>query len=106
MRKYRNITDSELTKLGVVREWDASIARTLSPGAKLLWIHHHRKQYPLQDNNDRCFIRSVEIIKVGNDDITTNFGKYSLETGRNIHKTYRSIGSCDCYGRLYLPKNL
>jgi hypothetical protein len=24
----------------------------------------------------------------------------------NVHNTYKSIRPCDCYGRLYLPKNL
>ncbi|UFH58431.1 hypothetical protein [Sulfurovum mangrovi] len=106
MRKYRNITNSELTKLGVVREWDESIASRLRPGAKLLWIHYHRKQYTQKHNDNKCFIRSVEIINISEYDIITNFGKYSLQTGRSLHSTYKSIRPCDCYGRLYLPKNL
>ena len=106
MRKYRNITDNELAELGVVREWKESIVNSLRPGTKLLWVHHHRKQYTQQNNNDQCFIRTVEIVKIDENHIITNFGKYSLQSGMNVHRTYRSIRPCDCYGRLYLPKHL
>lgn len=105
MRKYRNITDIELTELGVMREWDVSVANALQPGASLLWVHNYRKRYN-QKLHDQCLIRTVEIVKIDNYDITTNFGKYSLQTGRNVHNACGCMRFCDCYGRLYLPQDL
>lgn len=104
MRQYRNITDTELSELGVVRDWDESAAKALHPGINLIWVHNHRKRYA-STQNESCLIRSVEIIKIDQHDITTDFGKYSLKTGRNIHNACGCMRFCDCYGRLYLPRD-
>ena len=103
-KKHRNITDTELSELGVIREWNESNARTLQPETKLLWVHNRRKKYTSIDQNDNRLIRTVTIIKIDDYDITTDFGKYSLETGRNVHGACGCMRFCDCYGRLYLSQ--
>jgi len=106
MRPQRNITDAELSRLKCIREWDESTARTLQPIGKLLWVHNRRRKYTSLDENDSALIKMVDILKIDNYDITTDFGKYSLETGRNVHDPCGCKRFCDCYGRLYLPVNL
>ena len=106
MRRYRNISDEELLGLGAVREWDETAARSLHPGAELLWVHNRRQKYTSLDRNDERLIRTVSIVKVDAYNITTNFGKYALETGRNVHDACGCMRFCDCYGRLYLYDSL
>ena len=104
VKKVRNITDEELTQLGAVREWDYAIAQNLKPDTQLLWVHNRRKKHTSIEQDDPRLIRSVKITKIDAHDITTDFGKYSLETGRNIHEACGCMRFCDCYGRLYLLK--
>lgn len=106
MRRYRNITEDELSELGAVREWNGSIARTLTPDTQLLWVHNRRQKYTSLEPGDERLLRKVTILKIDDYDITTNFGKYSLETGKNVHDACGCMRFCDCYGRLYLPKEL
>ncbi len=106
MRKYRNISEEELSSLGAVREWDETTARTLTPETQLLWVHNRRQKYTSLDRNDDRLIRMVKITKVDDYDISTDFGKYSVETGRNVHDACGCMRFCDCYGRLYLSKEI
>ena len=106
MRRYRNISDEELDRLGAVREWDEAIARALQPDTELLWVHNRRQKYTSLDKNDARLIRSVRIVKIDDYNITTNFGKYALETGRNVHDACGCMRFCDCYGRLYIFSDL
>jgi hypothetical protein len=101
MRRYRNITDEELEHLGASREWDAAHARSLEPEGELLWVHNRRRKYTSLDMNDERLIRRVKVVKIDGYDITTDFGKYSLETGINVHDACGCMRFCDCYGRLY-----
>ena len=101
MRRYRNITDEELSALGAVREWSADRARELPLKSELLWVHNRRKKLSaLQGDND-SLIRRVTVLDITARDIITNFGRYAVETGRNVHKAYY-MQYFDCYGRLYL----
>ena len=104
MRRYRNITDEELTQLGADREWDAERARSLQPEQELLWVHNRRQKFSSLEPADARLLRRVRVLKIDAFDITTNFGKYSLETGCNVHEACGCTRFCDCYGRLYLPR--
>jgi hypothetical protein len=103
MRRYRNITDEELEHLGATREWNAEKARSLRPESELLWVHNRRQKFSAVDSDDTRLLRRVRVLKIDDYDITTNFGKYALETGRNVHDACGCMRFCDCYGRLYLP---
>ena len=105
MRNYRNITDEELSALGVTREWDAQQARALAMQSELLWVHNRRQKFTSLELNDERLIRHVTVLGINDYDITTNFGRYSLENGRNVHDACGCMRFCDCYGRLYLPLN-
>jgi hypothetical protein len=101
MRRYRNITDDELEHLGALREWDAAAARGLAPGSELLWVHNRRRKFTSLDPSDERLLRRVRVVKIDDYDITTNFGKYAIETGKNVHDACGCMRFCDCYGRLY-----
>jgi hypothetical protein len=103
MRRYRNITDEELERLGATREWDAEKARALRPDHELLWVHNRRQKFSAVNPDDMRLLRRVKVLKIDDYDITTNFGKYAVETGRNVHDACGCMRFCDCYGRLYLP---
>lgn len=102
MRPYRNITDEELSFLGAVRDWNSAIAKTLTENSELLWIHNRRKKFTSLEQTDKRLIRRVNVLNIDQYDITTNFGRYSLETGRNVHDACGCMRFCDCYGRHYL----
>lgn len=102
MRPYRNITDEELSFLGAVRDWNSDIAKTLAENSGLLWVHNRRKKFTSLDQADERLIRRVNVLKIDQYDITTNFGRYSLENGKNVHNACGCMRFCDCYGRLYL----
>ena len=94
MRPYRNISDEELASLGAVREWDADSAKRLHPDSELLWVHQlHQKAAEASRR-----VRRVKVLEVDDSAIMTNFGRYSLETGRNVN------ADSSCSGRLYLPQ--
>ena len=102
MRPYRNITDGELSALGAIREWDAERAKTLTLQSELLWVHNRRRKFSSLRQDDERLIRRVTILNITDFDITTNFGRYALQTGRNVHEACGCKRHCDCYGRLYL----
>ena len=100
MRPYRNITDEELSRLGAIREWDADRARMLTLQSELLWVHNRRKKLSALQGDNNSLIRRVTVLDITDRDIITNFGRYALQTGRNVHKAYY-MQYFDCYGRLY-----
>ncbi len=102
MRPYRNITDEELFSLGALREWNSDIAKALPQNSELLWVHNRRKKFTSIAQHDDRLVRRVNIVKIDQYDITTNFGRYSLENGNNVHDACGCKRFCDCYGRLYL----
>jgi len=102
MRKIRNVSDEELTTLKALRQWDEHAAKTLQPDSELLWIHNRRRQYTSLQQDDTRLIRTVKIKRVDAYEITTDFGKYAIESGRNVHTACGCMRFCDCYGRLYL----
>lgn len=105
MRTHRNITDEELSSLGAIRDWDADIARTLNLESKLLWVHNRRKKFTSIDQDDERLVRHIQILKINDYDIKTDFGDYSLDSGRNVHDACGCKRFCDCYGRLYLLRH-
>lgn len=102
MHTRRNITDEELSQLGAVRDWNEDIAKTLTINNKLLWVHNRRKKFTSLEQDDRRLIKRVNILGFNNCDIKTDFGDYSLESGKNVHDACGCLRFCDCYGRLYL----
>lgn len=102
MRPYRNITDEELSRLGAIREWDAERAGALTIQSEMLWVHNRRRKFSSLQQDDGRLIRRVTILGITDFDITTNFGRYALQTGRNVHEACGCKRYCDCYGRLYL----
>lgn len=105
MRPYRNIADEELSFLGAVRDWNADIAKKLTEKSELLWVHNRRKKFTSLEQDDERLVRRVTILSIDKYDITTNFGRYSLESGRNVHDACGCLRFCDCYGRLYLLRD-
>jgi len=105
MRTHRNITDEELSDLGVIRDWDADIARTLTPQSTLLWVHNRRKKFTSIDQNDERLVRHLKVVHINDYDIKTDYGSYSLDSGKNIYDACGCKRFCDCYGRLYLLKH-
>lgn len=105
MRPYRNITDSELEAFGAVREWDKEYLLTITLPAKILWIHSSREKFHRLDPHDPCLVRHITIQKIQGDVLKTDFGSYSLQTGKNLFYACGCKKFCDCYGQLYLLKN-
>lgn len=103
MRPYRNISDTELETLGAMREWDTQKALTLPIPSTLLWVHASREKYHRLDPMDPCLIKTITVQRIQGDVIKTNFGSYSLDTGRNLFYACGCKKFCDCYGQLYLP---
>lgn len=103
MKKYRYISEEELIHHGVNRQWDAEVLRTLQPGTSLLWVHTKRQHYTSLSPNDERLIRKINVVKIDEHHITTDFGKYTLDTGKNVHAACGCKRFCDCYGQLFLP---
>jgi len=105
MRPYRNVSDSELEALGAVREWNKEALLSLPLPAKILWIHSSREKFHRLDPHDSCLIRVITIQRIQGDVIKTDFGSYSLQTGKNLFYACGCKKFCDCYGQLYILKN-
>jgi len=105
MRPYRNISDSELEALGAAREWDKASLLTLILPSKILWVHASRERFHRLDPHNSCLMRLITIHKIQGDVIKTDFGSYSIHTGKNLFSLYGNKKSCDCHGQLYLLKN-
>ena len=105
MRPYRNISDSELEILGALREWDTQSVRSLPVPSPILWVHSGREKYHRLDPMDECLVKTITIERIQGDVIKTNFGSYSIETGKNIYYSCGCKKFCDCYGQLYLLKD-
>ena len=104
MRPYRNISDSELEYLGATREWDVEYLRSLSVPSSILWVHSTREKFHKLDPMDSCLVKKITILRIQGDVIKTDFGSYSIETGKNIYYSCGCKKFCDCYGQLYLLK--
>jgi hypothetical protein len=104
MRPYRNISDPELESLGAIREWDAQKALSLSIPSPILWVHTTREKFHRLDPMDECLVKTITIERIQGDVIKTNFGSYSLGTGKNIYYSCGCKKFCDCYGQLFLLK--
>jgi hypothetical protein len=105
MRPYRNISDSELQSLGASREWDSEHVRSLCVPSTVLWVHSTREKFHKLDPMDPSLIKTVTIERIQGDVIKTNFGSYSIDTGKNIYYSCGCKKFCDCYGQLYLIKD-
>lgn len=105
MRPYRNVSDLELETLGAVREWNKESLLSLTLPSKILWIHSSREKFHRLDPLDSCLVRTITLQKVQGDVIKTDFGNYSLDTGKNLFYACGCKKFCDCYGQLYLLKN-
>jgi len=105
MRPYRNISDSELESLGAVREWNSNALLSLALPAKILWVHSSREKFHRLDPMDPCLVKTITIERVQGDVIKTDFGSYSIDTGKNIFYSCGCKKFCDCYGQLYLLKD-
>ena len=103
MKKYRYVHDEELSLHGADRQWDAEKLHTLQPGDSVLWVHTKRAHYTSLSQNDERLIRKINIVKIDQHHIVTNFGKYTLDTGKNVHAACGCKRFCDCYGQLFLP---
>ncbi|MDD5212651.1 MAG: hypothetical protein PHV62_09580 [Sulfuricurvum sp.] len=104
MRPYRNISDSELESFDALREWDSQKASSLISGSSVLWVHSTREKFNRLDPMDSSLVKTITIERVQGDVIKTNFGSYSLQTGKNIYYSCGCKKFCDCYGQLYLIK--
>lgn len=105
MRPYRNISDEELESFGATREWDTQLTASLCVPASILWVHSGREKFHRLDPMDSCLVKIITIERIQGDVIKTNFGSYSLETGKNIYYSCGCKKFCDCYGQLYLIKD-
>jgi len=105
MRPYRNISDSELEALGAVREWDKASLLSLTLSSKILWVHASRERFHRLDAKNSCQLRVITIQKIVGDIIKTDFGSYSLHTGKSLLYPAGSPSYCDCHGQLYLLRN-
>lgn len=104
MRPYFNISDDELAHFGALREWDHVLASALTPSSRLLWIHAAREKLDRDQKHNPCWIKTVTLEKIAGDVLQTDFGFYSLYTGKNITKATPLIKRCSCQGQLYLFK--
>lgn len=104
MRPYRNISDSELEQLGALREWNSQSVRSLTVPSLILWVHSTREKFHRLDPMDSCLVKTIIIERIQGDVIKTNFGSYSIDTGKNIFYSCGCKKYCDCYGQLYLLK--
>lgn len=105
MRPYRNISDSELEALGAVREWSKEYLLSLTLPSKILWVHASRERFHRLEAHNSCLIRLITVYKIEGDIVKTNFGSYSLHTGKNLFSPYGNKRSCNCHGQLYLLRN-
>lgn len=101
MRPYRNINDHELAKFGAIREWDSQMVRSLPTPTPLLWVYSGKEKNSLCD----AFIKTINLLHIEDDLLKTDFGTYSLITGKAIHPCDGTRSMVDCRGQLYLVKH-
>jgi hypothetical protein len=102
MRPYRNISDSELEALGATRVWKKEALLNLPLPSPILWVHSFREKYHRLEPYENSLVRTLTIERIQGDVIKTDFGSYSLDTGKNIFYACGCKKFCDCYGQLYL----
>jgi hypothetical protein len=106
MRPYRNISDNDLEILRATRLWDCEKVLTLHLPASILWVHSSREKFHRLDPMDSCLVKTITIERIHGGVIKTNFGSYSVETGKNLYYSCGCKKFCDCYGQLYLLKDM
>lgn len=83
--------------------WDKEKTKDLKNGDTLIWKHSKYnqliKKYPKEK-----LLKEVTIKMINQELIKTNFGSYSLETGKNIFQACGCMRFCDCYGYLTTSK--
>lgn len=104
MRPYRNVSDAELDRLEATREWNQEVLLNLTLPSKILWVHANKEKFHRLDTEDSCVVRTLTILQIRGNVIKTDFGSYSLESGKNLFDPCGCKKFCDCYGQLYLFK--
>lgn len=101
MRPYTIINDTELSVLGAAGVWDPGIVLSLPLPSEILWVHTMRQK---SDRTDPNLVKRVRILEITGDVIQTDFGNYSLRTGRSVRDRRGIAHPGDCTGQLYLLK--
>ena len=101
MRPYTIINDTELCALGAAGEWDPESVLNLPIPSEVLWVHTMRQK---SDRSDPSLVKRVRILDISGDVIQTDFGNYSLYTGRSVRDRRGIAHPGDCTGQLYLLK--
>jgi hypothetical protein len=94
MRRYRNISSRELQRIGARQTWDPQHVELLPPKSELFLVRDRRRKA------DPDGIRTVRVLGVDGQTITTDCGSFAVATGRNVH----ARPGAACCGRLYLPR--
>ncbi len=102
MRPYVNITDAELEAHGALRSWEPESLDSLRVPAKALWVHAARDKNAASADKIHELVKTVTILDVDEELIRTDFGTYSVKTGKNVFDSCGSKQFCSCYGQLYL----
>ncbi len=100
MRPYQNITDDELASLGADRRWDPDLLLALPLPAPVLWVHTQRDKHRNADQSS--LIKRITVTAVCGDVVKTDFGSYSLQSGKNLFYACGFTHIGDCCGQLYL----
>lgn len=98
MRPYRNINEIQLARFGAIREWDANLVRSLPLPSPLLWVYAHKEK---NTHSDNC-IKTITLLRIEDDLLKTDFGTYSLTTGKAIRACDGTQSMVDCRGQLYM----
>ncbi len=98
MRPYRNINETQLTQFGALQEWDPNLVRSLPLPSRLLWVYAHKEK---NAHSDEC-IKTITLLRIEDDFLKTDFGTYSLTTGKAIRACDGTRSVVDCRGQLYL----
>lgn len=100
MRPYRNINDTQLTQFGALRDWDPNLIRSMPLPSRLLWVYVHKEK----NANSEEWIKTITLLRIENDLLKTDFGTYSLKTGKAIRACDGTRSMVDCRGQLYISK--
>lgn len=70
----------------------------IRPGDTLLWRHRDADALKSLAKSPRQLERSIVVEAICDEYLTTNFGHYSLQDGRNITPPCGCNRFCSCYG--------
>lgn len=100
MRPYINLSESEQNRFNIDVCWNPDKIEQLILPTPLIWVHTlHRK-----NSKDTNTIKTIILLNIKNNRLTTDFGTYALENGKNIRSFSGIHSTDDCHGRLYLFK--